>query len=63
MALLMIRLKTYPLPSLEGNTPSAIKKAVERKWSAITLKDDLNGPLGSSLGANLEMSLIRFWNK
>ena len=34
---LIILLKTYPLPSLEGKTPSAIRKALARKWSAITL--------------------------
>ena len=30
-------LRTYPLPSLEGNIPSAIKKLLALKWSEITL--------------------------
>ena len=32
-----MRLKTYPLPSLEGNTLSATKKAMALMWSDITL--------------------------
>ena len=35
--LLIILRKTYPLPSFEGITPSAIKKEEDFKWSAITL--------------------------
>ena len=37
MPLLIILLKTYPLPSFSGTTPSAIKKTADLIWSAITL--------------------------
>ena len=39
IALRIILRTTYPRPSFEGKTPSAIKKADARKWSAITRWD------------------------
>ena len=36
MARLMMRRSTYPLPSLDGSTPSQIKNADALEWSAIT---------------------------
>jgi len=40
-ALLKILLRIYPLPSLEGITPSLTKKVTALAWSVITFKEKL----------------------
>ena len=50
--LLIILLSTYPRPSFDGRTPSAIKKELALKWSAMTLKLEMFFSLGFILTAS-----------
>ena len=58
--LLIILLKTYPLPSFEGRTPSAIRNELALKWSAITLKLAKFSLFGFTFTAS-EIDPIIFW--